>query len=181
MFFQSDVDVDAVCPQVDVVHAGQIALGEGTLFDFPLLGQLGDHRRGQAPRGTEELAQRGHTDEPAGHKPDEPASTPEARAESVQKAVLDDNGNPLGVEDSKGVRIITEDELNQVRQRFHDQLGQPTNVYTTPKGTVENWVISTDPRVNVTYRTYSGSGGPTIDINGMGESPVKRFHVQGEG
>jgi len=85
------------------------------------------------------------------------------------------------VEDSKGVRIITEDELNQVRQRFHDQLGQPTNVYTTPKGTVENWVISTDPRVNVTYRTYSGSGGPTIDINGMGESPVKRFHVQGEG
>jgi hypothetical protein len=33
----------------------------------------------------------------------------------------------------KGVRIINENELHQIRQRFHDQLGKPTNVIQHPR------------------------------------------------
>ncbi len=57
---EADGDVDAVGPHVDVVHTGQIALGEGAVFCLPLLGELGDHRRRQALRRAQELAQRGH-------------------------------------------------------------------------------------------------------------------------
>jgi hypothetical protein len=109
---------------------------------------------------------------------DEPATTPEARADVVRKGILDSHGKPLGVEDSKGVRIIKENELNQIRQHFHDQLGEPTNVIKTPKGTVEYWKISDDPKQTVAYRTYSSSGGPTIDINDVGDVDTKRFHVR---
>jgi hypothetical protein len=47
VLFEADVDVDAVGPEVDVVHARQIPLREGALLGLPGLGQLGDHRRGQ--------------------------------------------------------------------------------------------------------------------------------------
>ena len=60
MFFEADVDVDPVGPQVDIVHTGQVPGREGALLGLPYLGQLGDHRRGQPGRGAEELAQRGH-------------------------------------------------------------------------------------------------------------------------
>jgi len=57
VLFKADVDVDAVRPQVDEVHSGQIAGGEGALLGLPRLGQLRDHRRRQPGRGAEELAQ----------------------------------------------------------------------------------------------------------------------------
>lgn len=117
------------------------------------------------------------------HVPDEgrpksPASTPEARAATVQKAVTGQDGNLLGVEDGKGVRLISEEQLNQVRQHFHDQLGDPTNTIKTPKGEVEYWKISDDPKQTVTFRTYSGSGGATIDVNDVSGVDMKRFHVR---
>lgn len=118
------------------------------------------------------------TETSGGRKPDEPTTTPEARADVVRKGILDSHGKPLGVADSKGVRIINENELNQIRQHFHDQLGEPTNVIQTPKGTVEYWKISDDPKQTVTYRTYSRSGGPTIDINDVSDVDTKRFHVR---
>lgn len=118
------------------------------------------------------------TETSGGRKPDEPATTPEARADVVRKGILDSHGKLLGVEDSKGVRIINENELNQIRQHFHDQLGEPTDVIQTPKGTVEYWKISDDPKQTVTYRTYSSSGGPTVDINDVGDIDTKRFHVR---
>jgi len=118
------------------------------------------------------------TDTPAEHRPGTPAGTPEARVERVQQGITDNRGNLLGVEDSKGVRLIDEAQLNQVRQHFHDNLGAPTKVYETPKGTVEFWEISTDPKQQVVYRTYSGSGGATIDINGVSGVDMKRFHIK---
>ena len=117
------------------------------------------------------------TDAPAEHRPNGPATTPEARIERVKQAVTDDHGNLLGVEDSKGVRMINDEQLSQVRQRFHDQLGEPTNVIQTPKGTVEYWKISDDPKQTVAFRNYSGSGGHTIDINDVSGVDMKRFHV----
>jgi hypothetical protein len=117
-------------------------------------------------------------DAPAEHRPSAPASTPEARIERVQQGITDDRGNLLGVEDSKGVRLINEEQLSQVRQHFHDNLGEPTKIYETPKGTVEFWEISADPKQQVVYRTYSGSGGATIDINGVSGVDMKRFHIK---
>ena len=65
MLFEADVDVDAVGPQVDVVHPGQVAGGEGALLGLPGLGQPGDHRRGQPGARAEELSERGR-EVPAG-------------------------------------------------------------------------------------------------------------------
>ena len=48
VLLQPDVHVDPVGPQVDVVHPGQVPLGEGTLLRLPGFGEPGDHRRRQA-------------------------------------------------------------------------------------------------------------------------------------
>jgi hypothetical protein len=60
VFLQPDVDMNAVRPQIYIVHIRQIALSEGALLGLPLLGQLRDHRRRQAFRRAEKLAQGGH-------------------------------------------------------------------------------------------------------------------------
>jgi hypothetical protein len=60
VLLEADVDVDAVGPQVDVVHARQAPAGERLLLALPGLGQLRDHRRGQAGRAAEELPERGY-------------------------------------------------------------------------------------------------------------------------
>jgi hypothetical protein len=60
VLLQADVDVDAVDPQVDVVHVRQIPFAEAALLALPGLGQLRDHRRGQSRRAAQELPQRGH-------------------------------------------------------------------------------------------------------------------------
>ena len=42
--------------------------------------------------------------------------------------------------------------------------------------------FSDDPRASVTYRTYSGSGSDTLDINRVeGLNNVKRYHIEREG
>ncbi|MFE0026787.1 hypothetical protein [Amycolatopsis sp. NPDC059021] len=103
---------------------------------------------------------------------------PEARAERVHDAVTDEGGKLLGVEDGKGVRIISEEQLNQARQRFRNQLGAPTDIIKTPKGTVEYWKISDDPKKTVTCRTYSGSRGATIEINDVSGVDMRQFHMR---
>jgi hypothetical protein len=60
VLLQADVDVDPIRPEVDVVHIGQIPGSEAALLGLPGLGQLGDHRCGQAGGGAEELAQSRH-------------------------------------------------------------------------------------------------------------------------
>jgi hypothetical protein len=58
LLVQADVDVDAVGPQVQIVHTGQIALVEPAGLVLPLHGQLGNRRRGRARVGAEEPLQR---------------------------------------------------------------------------------------------------------------------------
>jgi hypothetical protein len=58
------------------------------------------------------------TETSGGRKSDEPATTPEARADVVRKGVLDSYGKPLGVEDSKGVRIINETSSTRFANAF---------------------------------------------------------------
>jgi hypothetical protein len=60
VLLQPDVHVDPVGPQVHVVRAGQVPVSERALLSLPGLGQTGDHRRPQARRRAEELAERGH-------------------------------------------------------------------------------------------------------------------------
>jgi hypothetical protein len=43
VLLEADVDVDAVGPEVDVVHLGQVLAGERLVLGAPGLGQLGDH------------------------------------------------------------------------------------------------------------------------------------------
>ncbi len=40
VLFEPDVHVDAISPQVDVIHTGQIPGGEGPLLSLPRLGHL---------------------------------------------------------------------------------------------------------------------------------------------
>lgn len=146
------------------ITGGLLLFGAGKVAK----GLLGKSERGE--HGVGDDAGEGH--------PRTSAGTPEARAERVRKAVTDERGNLLGVEDSKGVRLVNEEQLNQVRQNFHDQLGAPTNIIQTPKGTVEYWKVSDDPKQTVAFRTYSGSGGATIDVNDVSGVDMKRFHVR---
>ena len=60
VLFEADVHMDPVGPQIDIVHGGQVPGREGALLCLPGLGQPGDHRRRQARRGAEELAEGGH-------------------------------------------------------------------------------------------------------------------------
>ena len=56
-FLKADVDVDAVGPQVDEVHIGQISFVEDAGVVLPLHGQPGDRRGGQARVRAEEAFQ----------------------------------------------------------------------------------------------------------------------------
>ena len=56
LFVQAHVEVDSVGPQVNIVHTGQIPVGEAVGVVLPLRGQPGDRRRGQAGVGAEDRA-----------------------------------------------------------------------------------------------------------------------------
>ncbi|MGA6160137.1 RHS repeat-associated core domain-containing protein [Stenotrophomonas sp. NPDC087984] len=106
-----------------------------------------------------------------------------ADAENHQAArgtAVDGQGNMLGKEDSPGVRMVSEDELKRVRAGLHQELGAP-EVKHTPKGDIEVWHLSDDPKATVTYRPFSKPGGPTIDYNGVDGLGMKRFHIPQHG
>ena len=115
------------------------------------------------------------------HVPDEARpKTPVDRANAVRDAISGEDGNIPGVEDSKGVRMVSQQDLDGIVDNVRSKLGEPDKVIETPKGKIETWQISGDPPSTVTYRTFSKSGGPTIDINKVdGLDEVKRFHVTG--
>ncbi len=106
-----------------------------------------------------------------------------ADAEKHQAArgtAVDEHGKMLGVEDSPGVRMMSGDELERVRSGLHEKLGAP-QVKHTPKGDIEVWHLSEDPKSTVTYRPFSKSGGPTIDYNDVDGLEMKRFHIPQHG
>ncbi|MCZ4096207.1 RHS repeat-associated core domain-containing protein [Streptomyces sp. H39-C1] len=106
----------------------------------------------------------------------------QARHDAARSTAVDEHGNMLGVEDATGVRIIDAQKLQDVRADLHAKLGPP-EVKTTPKGDIELWRLSDDPKATVTYRPFSASqkkglmGGPTIDYNDVDKLDMKRFHA----
>lgn len=119
----------------------------------------------------------GGGDEPPADSPDEGLpKTYEEKSKAVQDIMSDDDGNPIGEEDSKGVRMVTEDELQQARTKLFERLGEP-EIKATPKGNIEVWRLSDDPPSTVTYRPFSKSGGPTIDMNDVDGLNAKRLHI----
>lgn len=111
------------------------------------------------------------------------AKTREERTAAVRDIVTDDNGSIRGDRGkNRGVKVVNQSELAKMMDTARARLGPPDKVAHTPKGTVETWTISDDPRASVTFRTYSGSGGDTLDINRVeGLNNVKRYHVESEG
>ena len=111
------------------------------------------------------------------------AKTHEERTVAVRDIVTDDNGSIRGDPGkNRGVKVVNQSELAKMMDTARARLGPPDKVAHTPKGTVETWTISDDPRASVTFRTYSGTGGDTLDINRVeGLNNVKRYHVEGEG
>ncbi|MFE7136067.1 hypothetical protein ACFVIM_35005, partial [Streptomyces sp. NPDC057638] len=98
----------------------------------------------------------------------------------TRDAVLKD-GKPRGVEDSKGVQMISPEEIQEVREDLRKKLGEPDQVKEIPgKGTIEIWKLENG---NINYRGFSSSGGkadPTIDFTGdlQKELGFKRYHAK---
>lgn len=107
---------------------------------------------------------------------DTPAKTPEEKAAAVEDVVTNDAGALIGQEDAAGVQMVSQAELDQARAELHAKLGTP-EVKSTPKGDIEVWEISGDPKSTVTYRPFSNSGGPTLDFNNVPKIPIKRWHI----
>ncbi|MGX1807720.1 hypothetical protein ACWIGI_18540 [Nocardia sp. NPDC055321] len=104
------------------------------------------------------------------------AGSLEAAAEAVKDIVTDADGNLLGQEDAKGVQMVTQEQIDQGRADLKAKLGDP-QVQATPKGDIEVWKLSSDPKVTVTYRPFSDSGGATIDFNNVPGVDIKRWHI----
>ncbi|MEU3907164.1 RHS repeat-associated core domain-containing protein [Streptomyces goshikiensis] len=100
----------------------------------------------------------------------------QVRHDSARGTALDEDGNMRGKEDAEGVRMVDEVELERVRLDLHAKLGDP-EVKPTPKGDIEVWQLSDDPKSTVTYRPFSRYGGATIDYNDVDGLDMKRFHI----
>ncbi|MFC9751816.1 putative T7SS-secreted protein [Streptomyces sp. NPDC056921] len=104
----------------------------------------------------------------------------QARHDNARETAVDSDGKMMGEEDSPGVRMIDDVQLERIRLDLHAKLGEP-DVKTTPKGNIEVWQLSDDPKATVTYRPFSKSGGATIDYNGVDGLDMKRFHIPQHG
>ncbi|WP_329457964.1 WXG100-like domain-containing protein [Streptomyces sp. NBC_01497] len=102
--------------------------------------------------------------------------TYEEKSTAVRDIMTDEDGNLIGTEDAKGVRMVTEEQIQQTRTELQERLGEPT-IKSTPKGDIETWRLSDDPPSTVTYRPFSKSGGPTIDMNDVDGLDAKRLHI----
>lgn len=104
----------------------------------------------------------------------------QVRHDSARETAVDSDGKMRGEEDSPGVRMVDDVELERIRLDLHAKLGDP-EVKPTPKGNIEVWQLSDDPKSTVTYRPFSKSGGATIDYNDVDGLDMKRFHIPQHG
>ncbi|MFF2404831.1 putative T7SS-secreted protein [Streptomyces goshikiensis] len=104
----------------------------------------------------------------------------QVRHDSARETAVDSDGKMRGEEDSPGVRMVDDVELERIRLDLHAKLGDP-EVKPTPKGNIEVWQLSDDPKATVTYRPFSKSGGATIDYNDVDGLDMKRFHIPQHG
>ncbi|WP_132428475.1 putative T7SS-secreted protein [Pseudonocardia endophytica] len=153
-------------------NTGDLILGAATLGAGKITSILGRETR---------LA--GEPDPVPSPKPETPAA-PAApvgagpKTDAVRRVVLDQSGSPHGVEDSRGVYLVDSQRLKNLRQSLHAELGDPDTAVSNAKGDRETWTLSTKPQMTVTYRSFSSSGGPTIDINNVDGLTVTRFHIK---
>ncbi|WP_035841840.1 WXG100 family type VII secretion target [Kitasatospora azatica] len=98
------------------------------------------------------------------------------KSQAVREILTDSDGNLIGEESATGVRMVTQEQVDQVKQELYDRLGPP-ETRTLPKGNLENWQLSGDPKVTISFRDFSDSGGDTIDFNNVPDLPVKRLHI----
>ncbi|MET7773694.1 hypothetical protein [Nocardia sp. NPDC005366] len=103
--------------------------------------------------------------------------TVEEISATVKDIVTDDSGNPIGDEDAAGVQIVSAAEVERAHQELIARLGPPDEVKHTPKGDIEVWNVSDDPKSTVNYRPFSRSGGATIDFNNVPGVDTKRWHI----
>ncbi|MFF4501608.1 hypothetical protein [Streptomyces sp. NPDC001401] len=168
-------------PEIEAVDAGTTEVSqvlERELAESEAREPAGVGGRGGGGGGGDEPPTGGGDDEPpADDSGDEglPKSY-EEKSKAVRDVMSDDQGNLVGEEDAKGVRMVTEEELQQTRQKLFERLGEP-EIKATPKGNIEVWRLSDDPPSTVTYRPFSKSGGPTIDMNDVDGLDAKRLHI----
>ncbi|WP_133742514.1 polymorphic toxin-type HINT domain-containing protein [Actinorugispora endophytica] len=96
----------------------------------------------------------------------------------IRDIVTDENGGLIGWENSRGVRVVTPQELQDVRARLREEYGDPTVREVPGKGTVEVWEVEGG---KINYRNFSSSGGsndPTIDFSGFSDLGMKRLHSE---
>ncbi|MFR9751405.1 hypothetical protein ACL02S_10250 [Nocardia sp. 004] len=104
------------------------------------------------------------------------AQTAQQKAAAVKDVVTDDSGALIGTEDAAGVQMVSQEQVDKARAELTEKLGPP-RVNSTPKGDIEVWEISSDPKSTVTYRPFSQSGGATIDYNNVPGVDIKRWHI----
>lgn len=104
-----------------------------------------------------------------------------ASARSTTSSPATDNS--FGTEDSKGVYLVTADDIGRLREQLTRQLGPPHRA-STGKGSYEVWWAG-DGKKNVTWRDYSesgGSGDQTVDFNNFDPGDkldaLKRWHIK---
>ncbi|WP_203236853.1 hypothetical protein [Nocardia panacis] len=118
-------------------------------------------------------------DAPGGNDPSpgSVAKTVEEKAAAIKDVVTDATGKMIGTEDADGVQMVSAEEVARAHQELIDKLGQADEVKHTPKGDIEVWNISGDPKSTVNYRPFSRSGGATLDFNNVPGVPIKRWHI----
>ncbi|WP_157106170.1 hypothetical protein [Nocardia sienata] len=107
------------------------------------------------------------------------AKTTEEKSKAVKDVVTDESGKLIGTEDATGVQMVSQKEVDAARTELTEKLGPP-QVKSTPKGNIEVWEVSGDPKSTVTYRPFSKSGGPTLDFNDVPGMTIKRWHIPGQ-
>jgi hypothetical protein len=118
-------------------------------------------------------------DDGAGKESTSVAKTTEEKSKAVKDVVTDESGTLIGTEDATGVQMVSQKEVDAARTELTEKLGPP-QVKSTPKGNIEVWEVSGDPKSTVTYRPFSKSGGPTLDFNDVPGVPIKRWHIPGQ-
>lgn len=97
-------------------------------------------------------------------------------AKKVQD-IVSPGGEPVGDPGSPGVQVLdSQQELDQIWDQVKTELGrEPDKVINTPKGSIYQYDLGDGDIVQ--YRTFSRSGGDTIDLNIDGE-PTEKIHVK---
>lgn len=157
-------------------NTGDLLLGAATLGAGTIASILGRETRIAGESRAEESA----SPPPGAGVAPRDSGLPQQRHAAVRGIVLDADGRPHGVEDASEVFLIDSSSLAEMRRTLRADLGAPDIEASDARGHRETWIIDSATRSTVTYRSFSASGGPTIDVTTADGLPVKRFHITKE-